>query len=52
MFRKKRNISKYERSGFVSEQEVKEMISLAKKIRSLAEDWIRKKHPYFKLKKS
>ena len=39
-FRKKRNISDYERAGCVSEQEVKEMIGLAKRIRKSVEDWI------------
>jgi len=34
MFRKKRNISDYMRAGEVSDQEVKEMISLAKKLRN------------------
>lgn len=48
MFRKKRNISDYERSGQVSEQEVKEIISLAKKVRRLAEKWIRSKYPSFR----
>jgi len=52
MFRKKRNISDYERGGQVSEQEVKEMISLAKRIRSFTEKWIYSKYPSFKLKNS
>jgi uncharacterized protein (UPF0332 family) len=49
MFRKKRNISDYLRSGQVSDQEVKEMIALAKKLRDRVKDWIEKyrNDPYF-----
>jgi uncharacterized protein (UPF0332 family) len=44
MFRKKRNISDYLRAGEVSEQEVTEMIGLAKKLRSRMKKWIRDKN--------
>jgi hypothetical protein len=44
-FRKKRNISGYEQSGIVSEQEVKEMVNLASRLRQDVEDWLRKNHP-------
>lgn len=44
-FRQKRNISDYERTGMVSEQEVKEMITLAKKLRAVLVDWLKKEHP-------
>jgi len=44
-FRKKRNITEYERAGVVSEQEVKEMFALAKDLRDKVERWIRSNHP-------
>ena len=44
-FRKKRNLGEYERSGFVSEQEVKEMINLATRLKLRVVDWLRQKHP-------
>jgi len=44
-FRKKRNISGYELSGAISQQEANEMISLAKRIREDVETWLRKNHP-------
>jgi len=44
-FRKKRNISDYERAGTVSLQEATEMIELASKLRKLTEQWLRKNHP-------
>lgn len=44
-FRQKRNISDYERTGIVSEQEVKEMLALAKKLRSKVVEWLQKEHP-------
>lgn len=44
-FRKKRNISDYERAGGVSEQEAKEMLALAQKLRKEVETWIRSRHP-------
>ncbi len=43
MFRKKRNISDYLRAGEVSDQEVTEMIALAKKLRKKVEEWIKAK---------
>jgi hypothetical protein len=44
-FRKKRNISDYERAGAVSEQEAREMFSLAKNLRATVENWLIKNHP-------
>lgn len=44
-FRKKRNISEYERAGIASDQEAKEMFSLAKKIRDEVAAWLLKTHP-------
>ena len=43
MFRNKRNISDYLRAGEVSDQEVTEMIALAKKLRKKVEEWIKAK---------
>ncbi len=43
-FRKKRNISDYERAGTVSEQEAAEMLELAKKLRNAVAEWLRNKH--------
>jgi uncharacterized protein (UPF0332 family) len=40
-FRRKRNISDYERPGTVTEQEAQEMVELAKLIRQQVEEWIR-----------
>lgn len=44
-FRKKRNIGGYERAGTVSEQEAKEMVALAQKLRIDIEKWLQLKHP-------
>ena len=44
-FRKKRNITDYERAGAVSDSEAKEIIALAKKLRKDVEKWIRANHP-------
>lgn len=44
-FRKKRNISGYEISGMVSDQEAKEMMDLAIRLRQNVEKWLRKTHP-------
>ena len=44
-FRKKRNITGYERAGAVSEQEAKEMFALAKNLRDKVEKWLRSNHP-------
>lgn len=46
-FRKKRNLSDYERAGAVSAGEVKAMTILAEGLRREVEDWIRQKHPEF-----
>jgi hypothetical protein len=47
-FRKKRNISDYERSGTVSELEVDEVRKLAARLRFEVEDWLARKHPTLK----
>ena len=44
-FRKKRNISDYEMTGMVSEQEVGEMLSLAQDLRAAVEKWLHEHHP-------
>jgi len=44
-FRKKRNISDYERSGAVSAQEADEMFVLARMLRKNVGDWLEKSHP-------
>lgn len=44
-FRKKRNISSYERAGMVSDLEAKEMIELAEQLRKKVEQWLRENHP-------
>ena len=44
-FRKKRNISDYERTGGVSDLEADEMRRLAERLRVDVEVWIRKNHP-------
>jgi hypothetical protein len=44
-FRKKRNISDYERVGAVSQQEANEMFVLAKNLRDEVEKWLRSNHP-------
>jgi len=46
-FRKKRNISDYNRAGTVTEKEANEMFSLAEKLRSDVIKWIKKDHPEF-----
>jgi len=43
-FRKKRNLSDYERAGQVSEQEADEMYELAKNIRAKVETWLKTHH--------
>ena len=43
-FRKKRNISDYERAGNISDQEAREMIALATKLRGDLIEWLRRKH--------
>jgi hypothetical protein len=44
-FRKKRNISDYERSGAVSAQEAEEMFVLAGMLRKRVGEWLKKNHP-------
>jgi hypothetical protein len=44
-FRQKRNISDYERAGAVTEQEAKEMVAMAIKLRADVEKWLRTNHP-------
>ncbi len=44
-FRKKRNISDYERAGAVSEKEAEEMIALAKRLRAQLLNWLKAAHP-------
>jgi len=50
LFRKKRNISDYERAGAISDQEVQEAIGLAKSLRKTVEKWLRENHPELPLK--
>ncbi len=45
-FRKKRNISDYERAGLVSEGEVEEAVALAQRLRKQAEEWIQSHHSH------
>ena len=44
-FRKKRNLGGYEQAGLVSDQEADEMISLAKELRVMIENWVKQHHP-------
>lgn len=44
-FRKKRNISSYERTGVVSEPEAREMLMLASRLQQRVRDWLRAEHP-------
>ncbi len=44
-FRKKRNISDCERAGGTSDQEAREMISLAVRLRRVLADWLQAQHP-------
>jgi len=44
-FRKKRNISDYNRTGTVTEKEANEMFLLAEKLRSDVIKWMKKDHP-------
>ena len=44
-FRQKRNITDYERAGAVTEQEAKEMVTMAIKLRADVEKWLRTHHP-------
>jgi len=44
-FRKKRNAADYQRVGAVSTQEAKEILALAKTLRTEAAAWLKKEHP-------
>ncbi len=44
-YRKKRNISDYERAGNVSQQEAHEMIALANELRTDLVAWLMSNHP-------
>jgi len=44
-FRKKRNLSRYEVGGTVSDGEAKEMAALATELRAEVKRWIRAEHP-------
>ncbi len=44
-FRKKRNISDYDRAHAVSDVEAGELMRIAVELRKKAEDWLRKNHP-------
>jgi len=44
-FRRKRNIADYERVGMVSEQEIGKMLALAKELRAMVVEWLKKNHP-------
>ncbi len=48
IFRKKRNISDYERADSVSERDVEEMRLLAQKLKEAFDAWIEKNHPGLK----
>jgi hypothetical protein len=45
LFRKKRNISDYERAHTISELEAAEMRELTEVLRKRVEDWLRTNHP-------
>jgi len=44
-FRKKRNVSNYERGGLVSATEVREITGLARALRKNVGDWLQENHP-------
>lgn len=46
-FRKKRNISDYEKSGLVSEEEAEEMYQFAVELKDRISEWIKINHPEF-----
>jgi len=46
-FRRKRNIADYERVGMVSEREIAKMLALAKKLRTMVVEWLKKNYPEF-----
>ena len=43
-FRKKRNISGYDHAGMISDQEAKEMVALATRLRHEIEEWLHENH--------
>lgn len=43
-FRKKRNVSDYERAGSVSQGEASEMVALSQRLRQLVQSWLRRNH--------
>ena len=45
-FRRKRNIADYERVGTVSELEIKSMVTLAKELRAMVIEWLKRNHPH------
>jgi len=47
VFRKKRNITDYERADTISDTEAEEMRQLAETLRTSVEAWVRKHHPQF-----
>ena len=47
MFRKKRNITGYERADTLSETEAEEMRQLSETLRGKVDAWVRKNHPQF-----
>lgn len=51
-FRKKRNLGTYEIAGAVSEQEAREMVSLAIELLRKVDAWLRDKHPQLSRSKS
>lgn len=44
-FRRKRNVSEYQRAGTVSHEEVRQMLDLAVRIRAAVVAWIEAQHP-------
>jgi len=46
-FRKKRNISDYERAGVVADQEVKEMLALPESLSTSVREWLQTNYPEF-----
>lgn len=48
IFRKKRNISDYERSGGISERDVEEIRALAERLKADFDLWVAKNHPDLK----
>jgi hypothetical protein len=46
-FRRKRNRADYERAGLVSEDEAREMLALAKELRVMAPEWLKKNYAEF-----